>query len=151
MKKFLILNGPNLNLLGRRQPEIYGHTTMEDILKALETEFSGRAEFEYYQSNHEGSLIDRLQEAGYGPLHPDAIVFNAGGYTHTSVALADAVAAIPVPVAEVHLSDISAREPFRRHSYLSPVCVFTLAGLGPGVYSAAVDKFLRSDSFTKLS
>lgn len=138
MKRILILNGPNLNLLGRRQPEIYGHTTMEDILADLHREFDGVAEIEYFQSNHEGSLIDRLQSAGYGPEKADGVVLNAGGYTHTSVALADAVASIPIDVVEVHLSDIEKREPFRRHSFLSAVCKATIMGLGPRVYAEGV-------------
>ena len=141
MNKILIINGPNLNLLGRRQPEIYGTTTMDDILADLRREFP-QLDIEYYQSNHEGDLIDRLHSAGYGPDTADAVILNAGGYTHTSVALADAVASIPTPVIEVHLSDISAREPFRRHSYLTPVCKTTLMGLGAKVYEAAVREIL---------
>lgn len=143
MKHFLIINGPNLNLLGRRQPEIYGTLTLGDILASLDEEFAGEASFSHYQSNHEGDLIDCLQAAGYAAAPPDGIILNAGGYTHTSVALADAVAAIPVPVAEVHLSDISAREEFRRHSFLTPFCTFTLCGLGHRVYAEAVKKFLN--------
>ncbi len=139
MKRILIINGPNLNLLGRRQPEIYGHTTMDEILADLSREFP-QIEIDYYQSNHEGCIIDRLQEAGYGPepSRPDAVILNAGGYTHTSVAIADAVAAIPQPVVEVHLSDVANREPFRRHSYLTAVCVATITALGPAVYSQAI-------------
>lgn len=137
--KILIVNGPNLNLLGRRQPEIYGSATMEEIIDALREEFGPRGvEIEYFQSNHEGALIDRLQSAGYGPERADGIVLNAGGYTHTSVALADAVAAIPVDVVEVHISDINAREPFRRHSFLSPVCAATISGIGPACYREAI-------------
>lgn len=145
MNKILIINGPNLNLLGRRQPEIYGTVTMDEILDSLRQTYGPQGvEIDYYQSNHEGNLIDRLQEAGYGPSRPLGIVLNAGGYTHTSVALADAVAAIPVPVVEVHLSDIAAREPFRRHSYLTPVCAATITALGPAVYDAAVRHLLNS-------
>lgn len=136
--RILIINGPNLNLLGRREPHIYGTQTMEQILESLRSEYPLHS-IDYYQSNHEGDIIDRLQNAGYGPgPRPDAIILNAGGYTHTSVAIADAVSAIPVPVVEVHLSDINAREPFRRHSYLTPVCRHTICGLGPAVYAAAV-------------
>ncbi len=138
--RFLIINGPNLNLLGLRQPEIYGSVTMEQILADIYARYPHHT-IDYYQSNHEGALIDRLHEAGYGQpdTRPDAVILNAGGYTHTSVALADAVASIPVPVIEVHLSDIHNREPFRRHSFLTPVCRHTICGLGPAVYSAAVD------------
>lgn len=139
MNRILIINGPNLNLLGRRQPEIYGHTTMAEILDGLNAEYP-QIQIDYYQSNHEGDIIDRLQEAGYGPEknRPDGIILNAGGYTHTSVAIADAVAAIDIPVIEVHLSDVANREPFRRHSYLTPVCRATITALGPAVYSQAL-------------
>lgn len=134
--KILIVNGPNLNLLGRRQPEIYGPRAMDDILDEVRAAFPG-VEIKYYQSNHEGALIDKIQEAGYDPA-VRGIVLNAGGYTHTSVALADAVAAVPVPVVEVHLSNIAAREDFRRNSLLAPVCRGTISGLGPAVYELAV-------------
>lgn len=134
--KILIINGPNLNLLGRRQPEIYGLRAMDDILDEVRAAFPG-VEINYYQSNHEGALIDKIQEAGYDPA-VRGIVLNAGGYTHTSVALADAVAAVPAPVVEVHLSNIAAREDFRRTSLLAPVCRGTISGLGPAVYELAV-------------
>ncbi len=144
MKKVLIINGPNLNLLGRRQPEIYGHTTMAEILDGLRAEYP-QLLIEYFQSNHEGAIIDCIQEAGYGPEagRPDGIVINAGGYTHTSVAIADAIAAINIPVIEVHLSDISKREPFRRHSFLTPVCRTTITALGPAVYSEAIKTLIN--------
>lgn len=141
MKRILILNGPNLNLLGRREPEIYGSVSMEEIFEQLTFEFAD-VELEYFQSNHEGELIDCLHQAGYGSHPFDGIVFNAGGYTHTSVAIADAVAAIPVPVIEVHLSNIAAREDFRRRSLLSPVCRGTINGLGPAVYALGVRALL---------
>lgn len=134
--KILIINGPNLNLLGRRQPEIYGLRAMDDILDEVRAAFPG-VEINYYQSNHEGALIDKIQEAGYDPA-VRGIVLNAGGYTHTSVALADAVAAVPAPVVEVHLSNIAAREDFRRTSLLAPVCRGTISGLGAAVYELAV-------------
>lgn len=160
MKKprILILNGPNLNLLGLRQPEIYGTTTMAEILAGLKRDFPD-VKILYFQSNHEGLIIDRIQAACYGPEclgddyplelfeqmidRADAIVLNAGGYTHTSVALADAVASVQIPVIEVHLSDISSREPFRRHSFLTPVCRATIAGLGPAVYAAGLSRALQ--------
>ncbi len=140
MKRILIINGPNLNLLGRRQPEIYGHTTMAEILDGLNRTYPD-LQIDYFQSNHEGDIIDRLQDAGYGPANtrPEGIVLNAGGYTHTSVAIADAVAAIDIPVIEVHLSDIANREPFRRHSYLTPVCRAIITAHGPAVYAEAID------------
>jgi len=134
----LIINGPNLNLLGRRDPAHYGTATMEEILDALRAEYPDD-DIDYYQSNHEGDLIDRLHEAGYDPAADcDGIVLNAGGYTHTSVALADAVDAIGLPVVEVHLSRVAAREPERRTSLLSAVCRGTITGFGPAVYALAV-------------
>lgn len=135
--KFLIINGPNLNLLGQREPDIYGRRTMADILAELDSEFA-EDDIDYYQSNHEGELIDRLHEAGYGDEPCDGIVLNAGGLTHTSVSLADAVAAIPVPVVEVHLSNIAAREEWRRRSLLAPVCRGSICGFGPAVYALAL-------------
>ena len=137
MKKILIINGPNLNLIGRREPEVYGSDTMDGILAKLHNEFSD-VEIEYFQSNHEGALIDRLQEAGFSENPADGIILNAGGYTHTSVALADAVAAIPVPVVEVHISNVRAREEFRHHSFLSPVCAGSIVGFGSAVYRLAL-------------
>lgn len=135
--KFLIINGPNLNLLGQREPDIYGRRTMADILAELDSEFA-EDDIDYYQSNHEGELIDRLHEAGYGDEPCDGIVLNAGGLTHTSVSLADAVAAIPVPVVEVHLSNIAAREEWRRRSLLAPICRGSICGFGPAVYALAL-------------
>lgn len=135
--KFLIINGPNLNLLGQREPDIYGRRTMADILAELDSEFA-EDDIDYFQSNHEGELIDRLHEAGYGDEPCDGIVLNAGGLTHTSVSLADAVAAIPVPVVEVHLSNIAAREEWRRRSLLAPVCRGSICGFGPAVYALAL-------------
>lgn len=141
--KILIINGPNLNLLGSREPDVYGHTTMDDIISGLRAEFND-IEISYYQSNHEGDLIDRLHEAAFGHCRADAVVLNAGGYTHTSVALADAVAAIaPIPVVEVHISNVHAREPFRRQSYLSPVCAGTITGFGTKVYALAICALAR--------
>ena len=137
MKKILIVNGPNLNLLGVREPGIYGAESMDAILAQLRREFPD-VELDYFQSNIEGALIDRLHSAAYGTDRADGIVLNAGGYTHTSVALADAIAAINVPVVEVHISNVHAREEFRHHSYISPVCAGTIAGFGPRVYSLAV-------------
>ncbi len=136
--KILIVNGPNLNLLGKREPEIYGSTTMDNVIADLHSRFPD-VEIEYFQSNHEGALIDRLHEAGYGSATVDGIVLNAGGYTHTSVALADAISAIPPPVIEVHISNTAAREDFRHTSLIAPVCRGTIAGLGTKVYALAVE------------
>lgn len=135
--KILIINGPNLNLLGTREPGIYGTTSMDDILARLRRTLPG-VEIDYYQSNHEGDLIDRIHEAAYGARRADGIVLNAGGYTHTSVALADAVAAVHIPVAEVHLSNTAARETVRHTSLLSAVCAGTVTGFGDRVYELAV-------------
>lgn len=140
--KILVINGPNLNLLGRRQPEIYGHETLDDIASRIGDSFPTE-QFLWLQSNHEGDLIDYLHEAAYGAEPVDGIILNAGGYTHTSVALADAVAAIPVPVVEVHLSNVASREDFRHHSFLSPVVAGTIQGFGSQVYDLAVAALLR--------
>lgn len=134
--KVLIINGPNLNLLGRREPEIYGRRTMDDILADLRRRFAG-LEIEYCQSNHEGDLIDAVQRVGFSPEYA-GIVINAGGYSHTSVALADALAAVPLPAIEVHMSNVAAREAFRHHSMLAPVCRGTITGLGEAVYTLAI-------------
>lgn len=142
MKHILIVNGPNLNLLGIRQPDIYGTRTMEDVVSELRFEFPD-IEIDLYQSNHEGDLIDRLHEAGFGNDKTDGIVLNAGGLTHTSVALADAVAAIPTPVVEVHISNIYGRDSFRQHSFLSSVCLGSISGFGTDVYRLAVSAILK--------
>lgn len=140
MKRILILNGPNLNLLGRREPAIYGSRSFDDYLPELRKAFP-QAELLYEQTNHEGVLIDLLQEYGFGKA--DAIVLNAGGYTHTSIAIRDCIAAIETPVVEVHISDISTREPFRRFSYLTDVCCRTIMGLGLEGYKNAIDYLLN--------
>lgn len=135
--KILILNGPNLNLLGRREPELYGRTTLREILDGLRRRFPDIV-IEDFQSNSEGELIDRLQQTD-----ADGVVLNAGGYSHTSVALADAVAAIDAPVVEVHLTNIYAREAVRRNSLLSSACRGVIAGFGSEVYALGVEA-LRS-------
>jgi len=132
--KVMIINGPNLNLLGKREEAIYGNISFDDYLKQLTCEFSN-IHIDYYQSNVEGELINRLHEVGFSY---DAILLNAGGYTHTSVALADAVLAIETPVIEVHISNIYAREEFRRKSLLSPYCKAVICGLGLASYKAAL-------------
>lgn len=136
MKRIAVINGPNMNLLGRRQPDIYGSRTLDDICEELRLEFAD-VEFEFFQSNHEGALIDELHRLGYDdPV--DGIVLNAGACTHTSLALADAIAAIPQPVVEVHMTNVMSREPVRHHSCLTPVCAGIIAGFGARVYSLAV-------------
>ena len=137
--KILFLNGPNLNLLGQRQPEIYGSTTLAEIEAATREHAGDRAEVEFRQSNLEGELVTWIQEAN-GVA--DAIVLNAAGYTHTSVAIRDAIAAGSVPVIEIHLSNIHAREEFRHVSLLAPVCAGQIAGFGAGSYILAFDAAL---------
>lgn len=134
-----IINGPNLNLLGRREPAIYGHVSFEDYFQTLKARYS-TIQLTYDQSNHEGRLIDLLHEYGFNPS--TGIIMNAGGYTHTSIALRDAIAAIESPVVEVHISDITKREAFRHHSYLSEVCYRHLAGHGLDGYRMAIDQLL---------
>lgn len=137
MKKILIINGPNLNLLGTREPGIYGNRSFESYLEELHQATSGRAELTYFQSNHEGAIIDALQSAD-----ADGIVLNAAAYTHTSLAIADAIAAINVPVVEVHISNIFAREPIRRQSLIAPVCCGSIAGFGLKSYLLAIESLL---------
>jgi 3-dehydroquinate dehydratase-2 len=134
----LVLNGPNLNLLGSREPEIYGHDTLDTIAAALDDQAQALGlEIDLRQSNHEGHLVDWLHEAGSrGVL---AVILNAGALTHTSVALHDAIKAIPVPVIEVHLSNPHAREAFRHHSFISSVARGTICGFGAGSYRLALD------------
>ena len=132
--KILIINGPNLNLLGKREPKIYGNVSFEDYLPKLQARFS-QHEISYYQSNHEGCLIDKLQEAD-GQY--DAVVMNPGGYAHTSITLADCIRAISIPVVEVHISDIAKREPYRRHSFTAEACVACFSGFGLEGYAKAI-------------
>lgn len=138
MKKFIIINGPNLNLLGKRQPEIYGNTTFEDFFKELKSSFES-IQLEYYQSNVEGDLVNKLQEVGFSY---SGIVFNAGGYTHTSVAIADAVASLDSPTIEVHISNVYAREEFRHQSLMAANCKGVIAGFGLNSYKLAIEALL---------
>ena len=132
--KIMIINGPNLNLLGKREEAIYGNISFDDYLKTLKNEFPKLA-IDYYQSNIEGELVNKLQEIGFSY---DYILLNAGGYTHTSVALTDCVKAIGTPVFEVHISNIYAREDFRKKSLLSQNCKAIVCGLGLDSYKAAL-------------
>lgn len=138
MKKILILNGPNLNLLGVREPGIYGSNSFESYLPQLKAKFP-EVEIEYYQSNIEGEMINKIHEVGFSY---DGIVLNAGAYTHTSVALHDAIAAINTPVIEVHISNVHQREEFRHHSYISSVASGIIIGFGLKGYEMAVDSLL---------
>lgn len=134
----LIINGANLNLLGQRQPEIYGSESFEDILEALRNRYSEHT-LDYYQSNIEGEIVDELQRADG---RYDGVVLNAGGYTHTSVVIRDAIASISVPVVEVHLSSILAREEFRHTSLIAPVVVGSIMGFGGESYRLAIEHFV---------
>ena len=137
-RKIQIINGPNLNLLGVREPEVYGGQTFGDYLEQLRRAYPD-IEISYFQSNVEGEIINQIQEAGF---KGDGIILNAGGYTHTSVAIRDAIKAVPAPVVEVHISNVHAREEFRHHSMLSAVCVGVIAGFGLDSYRLALDSFL---------
>jgi 3-dehydroquinate dehydratase II len=142
-RRVLVLHGPNLNLLGTREPEIYGRETLEEVNRRLEhAARAAGAVIACFQSNHEGDLVDRVQAAraeGFG-----FIVINPGGLTHTSVALRDALAGVAIPFIEVHLSNIHAREPFRRHSYFSDAAVGTICGLGSRSYDFALQYALQA-------
>ena len=138
-KRILVLNGPNLNLLGKREPGIYGNDSMESAFSALRERFPN-VQLDYYQSNVEGELINKLHEVGFSY---DGIVFNAGAYTHTSVALHDAIKAINTPVVEVHISNVHKREEFRRHSVISPVCTGVICGFGLDSYRLAIESLVH--------
>ena len=133
--KIIIINGPNLNLLGKREPNIYGSLSMEEYLLKLRAMYSD-IDIEYYQSNIEGELIDKLQEVGYTY---NGIILNAGAYTHTSIALQDCIRAITVPVVEVHISNVKNREEYRHHSMIAPACIGTIQGFGMNSYRLAVE------------
>lgn len=139
MMKIQIINGPNLNLLGKRETDVYGNKDFDTYLKELKQRFPG-AELEYYQSNIEGEIINKLHEVGFSF---DGIVLNAGAYTHTSVAIHDAIAAIKTPVVEVHISNIYAREEFRHTSLISSKCVGLISGFGLEGYAMGINFFIR--------
>lgn len=136
--KIIIINGPNLNLLGKREPEIYGSDTFEDFYRTLQLKYKN-VELSYFQSNIEGELIDKLHEVGFTF---DGIILNAAAYTHTSVGIGDAVKGIETPVVEVHISNIHAREEFRQHSYIAPNAKGVLFGFGLKGYELAIQSFL---------
>jgi 3-dehydroquinate dehydratase-2 len=154
MSKILVLNGPNLNLLGTREPAVYGATTLADVQALCET--TGQAlgvAVDFRQSNHEGVLIDWIHEAGIAHRGGGllGVVFNAGAYTHTSVALHDAIKGAGVPVVEVHISNVHAREPFRHHSYLSPAAAGIVVGFGIDGYALAMHGLARRAAATAES
>jgi 3-dehydroquinate dehydratase-2 len=136
--KLIIINGPNLNLLGTREQAIYGNVSFEEFLKKLRNNFPSH-HIDYYQSNIEGEIINKLHEAGFSY---DGIIMNAGGYTHTSVAIADAIASIKTPVIEVHISNIFAREEYRHISLIAPKCKGSISGFGLDSYRLAVESFI---------
>ncbi|MBP7611945.1 MAG: type II 3-dehydroquinate dehydratase [Paludibacter sp.] len=141
MKRIQIINGPNLNLLGKREPTVYGNQTFEAYLQELKNQFPS-LQLDYYQSNIEGELIDKLHEVGFSY---DGIVLNAGAYTHTSIAIADAIRSITVPVLEVHISNVFKREAYRHHSYLSDACKGCIVGFGMDSYRLGIDAILHFD------
>ena len=136
--KILIVNGPNLNLLGQREPGIYGTSSFESYLPTLRQRYPD-VEIDYYQSNVEGELINRMQQDGFTV---DGIVLNAGAYTHTSIALHDCISSLKSPVIEVHISNVHQREPFRHHSYLSPACRGVICGFGLDSYRLAIEALI---------
>ncbi len=133
--KIMIINGPNLNLLGKREPDIYGNRSFDEFLQMLRHDFT-QTEIDYYQSNVEGELINKLQEVGFSY---DGIVLNAGAYTHTSIALLDCIRSLTTPVVEVHISNVHAREEFRHKSMISSACLGVIAGFGLNSYKLAIE------------
>jgi 3-dehydroquinate dehydratase-2 len=138
LKKIIIINGPNLNLIGVREPEIYGSLSFKKYVPVLRNNFKD-ADIKYYQSNHEGDIIDKLHECGF---NYDGIILNAGAYSHTSIAIADAIRGINSPVVEVHISDLSKREKYRHHSFVKEVAVYSISGLGMKGYEEALKHLL---------
>ena len=137
MSKMLVLNGPNLNLLGRREPGVYGTTTLQELENNLSANAPSGMALEFFQSNHEGQMIDRIHRVMDEPV--DGIVINPGAWTHTSVALRDALSAVVAPFVEVHISNVHAREAFRHHSYLSDIALAVIAGCGIQGYTFALE------------
>lgn len=143
MKKIIIINGPNLNLLGKREPDVYGNQDFENYFNRLKTSYPD-VELDYFQSNVEGEIINKLHETGFSF---DGIILNAGAYTHTSIAIADAIRGITVPVVEVHISNVFSRENFRHHSYLSEVCRGVIVGFGLDSYRLAIESYQAASLF----
>lgn len=141
MKRIQIINGPNLNLLGKREPTVYGNQTFDDYLLDLKKQFP-EIQIDYFQSNIEGELINKLHEVGFTY---DGIILNAGAYTHTSIAIADAIKGITVPVIEVHISNVFKRETYRHHSYLSEACKGCIVGFGMNSYRLGIEAILHID------
>lgn len=141
MKKIQIINGPNLNLLGKREPTVYGNTAFDGYLESLRAQYP-QCKIEYYQSNVEGELINKIHEVGFDF---DGIILNAGAYTHTSIALHDAIKAVTTPVVEVHISNVHARESFRHVSMISAACRGVVLGFGLYSYRLALESFLTDD------
>lgn len=139
MKKFQIINGPNLNLLGKREPGVYGSISFDNYLEKLRTVYP-EAEIHFFQSNAEGELIDKIHETGFDF---DGIILNAGAYTHTSIALLDAIKAVTTPVVEVHISNVHTREPFRHHSMISAACKGVILGFGLDSYRLALEALIQ--------
>lgn len=137
--RILIINGPNLNLLGKREPGIYGSSTFDEYLEKMRAAHTD-VEVEYFQSNHEGGIIDKIHEVGFGQV--DGIILNAGAYTHTSVAIHDAIKAVKTPVIEVHISNVHQREDFRHHSFISPAASGIIVGFGLESYHLALLSFI---------
>ena len=143
MKKIIIINGPNLNLLGKREPDVYGNQDFENYFNRLKASYPD-VELDYFQSNVEGEIINKLHETGFSF---DGIILNAGAYTHTSIAIADAIRGITVPVVEVHISNVFSRENFRHHSYLSEVCCGVIVGFGLDSYRLAIESYQAASLF----
>ena len=138
--KLLVINGPNLNMLGIREPEIYGKETLDDLIDFIKKERGDKHEISFFQSNHEGEIIDAIHEAYYDGV--EGIIINPAAYTHTSIAIMDALKSVPIPSVEVHLSDIDNREPFRQTSYTSLATITTISGRGFQGYIDAIDILL---------
>ena len=138
--KILVINGPNLNMLGIREPEHYGKETYIDLINKIKTHCENKCEVEFKQSNHEGALVDFIQDAYFN--HFDGIVINPGAYTHTSIALLDAVKSVMIPTIEVHISDVASREDFRQISYIRAACIKTISGKGTNGYLLAIDELI---------
>ncbi|MCU4175283.1 type II 3-dehydroquinate dehydratase [Carboxylicivirga sp. N1Y90] len=137
----LIINGPNLNLLGKREPSIYGSQTFEDYFEELSQNYKS-LNLSYYQSNHEGDILDKIHSVGFDI---DGIVLNAGAFTHTSLAIADAISAVQTHVVEVHISNVFKREAVRHHSFISPVCLGSISGFGLDSYRLAIEAIIKSN------